>query len=57
MAGQQAMAVQQQGQAQQNMAQMAEMAERVSAIMPQIMRGQRVYELAQARQCAFITAQ
>ncbi len=57
MAGQQAMAVQQQRQAQQNMAQMAEMAERVSAIMPQIMRGQRVYELAQARQCAFITAQ
>lgn len=54
MAQQQAMAVQQQRQADQHMAQMMAMAERMTPIMPQMMRGQRVYELAQAKQCAFI---
>jgi len=57
MAQQQMMAAQQQRQAQQNMAQMMEMGQRMSTIMPQIMRGQRVYELGQARQCAFVQQQ
>jgi hypothetical protein len=56
MAQQQAMAAQQQQQAQQNMAQMMEMGQRMQAIMPQMMRGQRVYELAQAQQCEFTQA-
>jgi hypothetical protein len=54
MAQQQMMAGQQQRQAQQNMAQAALMGERMAAIMPQMMRGQRVYELGQAKQCAFV---
>jgi hypothetical protein len=54
MAQQRMMAAQQQRQAQQNMAQMMEMSQRMSAIMPQIMRGQRIYQLAQGQQCAFI---
>jgi hypothetical protein len=57
MAQQQAMASQYQRQATQNMAQMMEMAQRMQTIMPQLMRGQRVYELAQAKQCAFTQAQ
>jgi hypothetical protein len=57
MAAQQAMAVQQQRQAQQNMAQIMQMSERMSAIMPNIMRGQRVYQLAQAQQCPFLDEQ
>lgn len=57
MAQQQAMAAQNQHQAQQNMAQMAQMAERMSGIMPQMMRGQRVYELGQAQNCAFVQQQ
>lgn len=57
MATQQMQAAQYQQQAQQNMAQMATMMERMTPIMPQMMRGQRVYELAQARQCAFIQQQ
>jgi hypothetical protein len=54
MAQQQAEFAQQQRQAQQSMAQMAQMGERMMTIMPQMMRGQRVYELAQAQQCAFL---
>lgn len=54
MATQQMQAAQYQRQQQQNMAQMATMMERMTPIMPQMMRGQRVYELAQAQQCAFI---
>lgn len=57
MAAQQAMAAQQQRQAEQNMAQMMQMAERTNSIMPQLMRGQRVHELAQAKQCAFAQAE
>jgi len=57
MAQQRMQAAQQQQQAQQNMAQMAAMMERMTPIMPQLMRGQRVYELAQAQQCAFIQQQ
>ena len=54
MATQQMQAAQMQRQAQQNMAQMNEMMERMLPIMPQMMRGQRLYELGQARQCAFV---
>jgi hypothetical protein len=57
MAQQQMQAAQQQRQAQQNMQQMMVMMERMTPIMPQLMRGQRVYELAQAQQCAFIQQQ
>lgn len=57
MAQQQAMAAQQQRDAQANMAQMAQMAERMTPIMPQMMRGQRLYELGQAQQCAFVQEQ
>lgn len=57
MATQQMQAAQYQRQQQQNMAQMATMMERMTPIMPQMMRGQRIYELAQARQCAFIQQQ
>ena len=41
-------------QAQQNMAQHMQQAEGAMTIMPQLMRGQRLYELAQAQQCAFV---
>jgi hypothetical protein len=57
MAQQRAQAVQYQQQAQQNMAQMSAMMERMTPIMPQLMRGQRVYELAQGHQCAFLEQQ
>lgn len=57
MAQQRMQAAQQQQQAQQNMAQMMQMMERMTPIMPQMMRGQRVYELAQAKECAFIEQQ
>lgn len=57
MATQQAQAAQYQHQAQQNMQQMQVMMERMLPIMPQMMRGQRVYELAQAQQCAFLQQQ
>lgn len=53
MAQQRAMAAGQQAQAQQNMAQMMENAQGMMTIMPQMMRGQRVYELGQAKQCPF----
>lgn len=54
MAQQRMQAAQQQRDAQRNMAEMMEMSERMSSIMPQLMRGQRVHELAQARQCEFL---
>ncbi len=57
MAQQRAMAAQQQRQAQQNVTQMLEMMQRMQAIMPQMMRSQRVFELAQARQCGFAQQQ
>ncbi|MGD9979894.1 MAG: hypothetical protein AB7H66_09320 [Hyphomonadaceae bacterium] len=57
MAQQQLQAAQYQQQAQQSMAERMQMIERVSAIMPQIMRGQRLYELGQAQQCAFVEQQ
>lgn len=57
MAQQQAMAAQQERQMHQNMEQMATMMERMQPIMPQMMRGQRVYELGQAKQCAFTQQQ
>ena len=57
MAQQQMQAAQMQRQQQQNMAQMMEMAQRMQTIMPQMMRGQRIYELGQAKQCAFTQQQ
>lgn len=54
MATQRMQAAQYERQAQQSMAQMMD---RMMPIMPQMMRGQRVYELAQAQQCAFIQQQ
>lgn len=57
MAQQHVMAAQQQRQAQQSVAQMMEMAQRMQTIMPQMMRGQRVYELGQSKQCAFVQQQ
>lgn len=57
MAQQRMQAAQQQQQQQQNMAQMMEMAQRMESIMPQMMRGQRIYELGQAKQCAFTQQQ
>ncbi|MEZ5996234.1 MAG: hypothetical protein R3C25_10820 [Hyphomonadaceae bacterium] len=52
-AAQRAIAAGQQAQAEQNMAQAMQQAQGTMAIMPQLMRGQRVYELGQAKQCAF----
>lgn len=57
MAQQRVMAAEQQRQAQQNIAQMMEMSQRMSSIMPQLMRGQRVFELGQAKQCGFTQPQ
>jgi hypothetical protein len=57
MLAQRAMAAGQQAQAQQNMAQMMQMAEGMMPFMPQMYRGQRVYELAQAKECAFVQEQ
>ncbi|WP_395648129.1 hypothetical protein [Terricaulis sp.] len=57
MAQQQAQAAQMQQQQQAHMGEMMQMAERMQTIMPQMMRGQRVHELAQAKQCAFVQAQ
>lgn len=54
MAQQRAMSAGMEAQAQQNMAQMMQQAEGAMTIMPQLMRGQRVYELAQAQECAFV---
>lgn len=52
--GQRAQGAMMQRQAQQNLAQSMAMAEQMIPVMPQLMRGQRVYELAQGKQCAFI---
>ena len=57
MAQQRMQAAQYEQQADQNMSQMMQMAERMQPIMPQMMRGQRVYELGQAKQCAFVQQQ
>ena len=54
MAQQRAMGAGMEAQSQQNMAEMMRQAEGVMTILPQLMRGQRVHELAQARQCAFL---
>ncbi|MBY0565234.1 MAG: hypothetical protein K2P58_13760 [Hyphomonadaceae bacterium] len=54
MIAQRAIAAGQQAQTEQHMAQMMRMAEGMIPLMPQMMRGQRVYELAQAKQCAFV---
>lgn len=43
-----------QRQAQASMAQSMQMVEQIIPVMPQLMRGQRVYELAQVKQCAFV---
>lgn len=56
MLAERAMAAGQQAQAEQNMARMMQMAEDMIPLMPQMYRGQRVYELAQAKQCAFVEA-
>jgi len=57
MAAQQAQAAQMRAQQQQNVSEMMAMAEQMTTIMPQLMRGQRIYELAQAQQCAFVQEQ
>ena len=57
MAQQQIQAQQMQRQQQQNMTDMMAMADRMSSIMPQLMRGQRVFELGQAKSCAFTQQQ
>lgn len=54
MFAQRALAAGQQAQAEQHMAQMMGMAEAMMPMMPQMYRGQRVYELAQAKQCQFV---
>lgn len=54
---QRAMMAQQQQQAQEQMAQMQVMSDRMATIMPQMMRGQRLYELGQAQQCPFVQAE
>jgi hypothetical protein len=51
---QQAQAGVMQRQAQQTMAQSMTMVEQMIPALPQMMRGQRVYELAQGKQCAFL---
>jgi hypothetical protein len=51
---QQAQAGVMQRMAQQNMAQSMAMVEQMIPVLPQMMRGQRVYELAQTKQCAFV---
>lgn len=53
MAQQQMQIAQAQRNQQRSMAEMMELSQRMSTIMPQLMRGQRVYELGQAKQCAF----
>lgn len=45
-----------QGEANANQAMMAEQSANVEAAMPTLMRGQRIYELAQAKNCAFLQA-
>jgi hypothetical protein len=43
-------------QTQANQAQMMSMMGNMEASMPYVMRGQRLYELGQAQQCAFLQA-
>lgn len=57
MAQQQMQAAQMQRESQGNMARMMEMAQQMQTIMPQLMRGQRLYELGQTQQCAFTQQQ
>lgn len=54
MAAQQAQMHQQMQQARAQQAQATEMMGGMETIMPQMMRGQRLYELAQGKQCAFL---
>ncbi|MGE0595451.1 MAG: hypothetical protein AB7P07_03750 [Hyphomonadaceae bacterium] len=54
MAAQQAMMAGAQARASQNQADVAELGASMETIMPQMMRGQRLYELAQQQQCAFL---
>lgn len=54
MAQQRAMAPAMQARSDQNMAQITEQAQGMATVMPQLMRGERVHELAQAKQCAFV---
>jgi hypothetical protein len=56
MLAQRAQAAQMEQQTQANQAQMMSMMDNVNASMPYVMRGQRLYELAQAQQCAFLQA-
>jgi hypothetical protein len=53
MAQQRAMSAGMEAQTEQNMAQAMQQAQGMATIMPQLMRGERVHELAQAKQCAF----
>jgi hypothetical protein len=53
----QAQAQAMQGQANQNQLEMATNMEAVTAMMPAMMRGQRVYQLAETKQCAFLQEQ
>lgn len=50
----QAQMMQQQQQANASQKTMGRMADDMSSIMPQMMRGQRLYELAEVQKCAFI---
>ncbi|MES1200956.1 MAG: hypothetical protein ABUS57_05855 [Pseudomonadota bacterium] len=54
MAAQRAQVHQMQQQAQESQAQSAEMMTNMETVMPQLMRGQHLYELAQTKQCAFL---
>lgn len=54
MAMQRAQAAGMQARASSNMAEMAVQAQRIESIMPQMMRGQRIVELGQAKQCTFV---
>jgi hypothetical protein len=54
MMAQRAQMAEQQRQAEQNRERVSSMMGNLEPIMPQLMRGQRVYELGQARQCAFV---
>lgn len=54
MAAQRAQMADQMRQAEQNRQRVSDMLTTMEPIIPQMMRGQRVYELAQARQCEFV---
>lgn len=57
MMAQRAQMADQQRQAEQNQHRVSEMMGNLEPIMPQMMRGQRVHELGQAKQCAFVQGQ